>query len=674
MIKKQRFNTMFGFFSVLILEVSIFLQLGRFNETMPFWNDNINLTLPYRVFLSNALNNGTYPFYDFFSGSGIPLLSVYSSSGLSPIVIGLALLFDYSSTVLIYELIFLNVISFAGMYLWAKKFSNETIALVAALSYALSTYFIFQSKANIEGMASAAAIPWICLGLLNVSRAKLIGSFQIAGACGLAFTHGYLGLNILVSVFVFLAMIFFGLSELKFKKSLSISDLLVRAKVPLLMAGLGILLFVGTILPLLTETARNFSRETYFEREFDPYTASMKFESWKTLFDPLVYRSAGPDEFGGMFANLFIPTPLLIGFFCLVLVARRFAIPAMLLFTVSYASIMPKNFEVTRYLVSSLPGFDLIRFHGWASIFVVFLCLTYGVIGLNRLLFTKMTFVHRLVFLLISISIMFIQFVTSVTQRYFYATLFLTLFTLLLIALAQSKVQVPPQVLAICLASLVVTSFAQMALADRRVGTVQPFEKALQTDIAKLAVAGQASWPIDSVKREGVFSVLGTYPNAPIANQHLYLNVPVVNSYTPSMNKRVLKATVSRGLEALEPFLVNQDFESLEYQTTFLNPNMIRFNILISEKTHAQIQIPYSKNFVAIVDGEFRELDKTSEDYMSVLLTKSDRELVLEYKPKFSWLQLIVVFISWFTIVLGAVYSHYKIPQSRFLNSSVRFR
>ena len=141
---------MFAFFSVLILEVSIFLRLGRFNETMPFWNDNINYTLPYRVFLSNALDHGTYPFYDFFSGSGIPFLSVYTSSGLSPIVICLALLFDYSSTVLIYELIILNVITFIGMYLWAKKFSNETIALVAALAFALSTYFVFQSKANIE--------------------------------------------------------------------------------------------------------------------------------------------------------------------------------------------------------------------------------------------------------------------------------------------------------------------------------------------------------------------------------------------------------------------------------------------------------------------------------------------------------------------------------------------
>ncbi len=665
---------MFAFFSVLILEVSIFLRLGRFTETMPFWNDNINLTLPYRVFLSNALNTGTYPFFDFFSGSGIPLLSIYSSSGLSPIVIALAQFFEYSPTVLIYEVILLNVITFTGMYLWARKFSNDSIALVSALSFALSTYFVFQSKANIEGMASAAAIPWVCLGLLNVSKSNLIGSFQIAGACGLAFTHGYLGLNILVSVCIFLGIVLFGLSKLSFEKSVSSSEFLVQAKTPLLLTGLGILLFSGTVLPLLTETARNFSVETYFDREFDPFTASMKFESWKTFFDPLVYRSAGPDEFGGMFANLFIPTPLLIGFFCFVLVGRRFSIPASLLFVVSYASFMPKNFEVTRHLVSLLPGFDLIRFHGWASIFIVFLGLTYGVIGLDRLLQMKMTYAQRRAFLFIIMSLIYFQFVTAVTQRYFYATLFLTLFTLLIIFIAQTRVEVPSRILAICLASLVMTSFVQMIWADRRVGTIQPFEQSLQTDIAKLAVAGQASWPIDSVTREGVFSVLGTYPNAPVANQQLYLNVPVVNSYTPAMNRHFLGATVSRGLQAMEPFLVNEDFEALENTTTFINPNKIRFDMVINEKTQAYIQIPYSKNFIAIVDGEFRELDKASEDYMSVLLTKSDRELVLEYKPKFSWLQLIVVFISWSTIVFGAVYSHYKIPQSRFLYSSGRFR
>lgn len=657
LVSRILLNKITAFMSVLTFEIWLFLKLGKFNEVMPFWNDNINITLPYRVFLSNAISSGTYPFYDFFSGSGVPFLSVYTSSGLSPISVGLASLFEYSSTILIYELILLNTITFTGMYFWSKKLANETVALIAALAFSLSTYFIFQSKANVEGMGSAAAIPWVCLGLLNISKAKLVGAFQIAGAGGLAFTHGYLGLNLMIFVFVSLGLVLFASIHLITKKNLSIYSISVAARRPLLIAGLGLTLFVGTIFPLLTETVRNFSAEIYLEREVNPFTASMKIGSWQTLFDPLVVRSSGPDEFGGFFSNLFIPAPLLLGLFSFVLVGLRISIPAILLLSVSYTSLLPENFPAARFLVEILPGFDLIRFHSWASIFIIFLFLTYGLVGFNNLLIKKLTNLNLIVFIFISALIISLQYIISETQKYFYITSAIFLLAFIAIFLFQKDHKFPSHLLSVLLVSLVVTSFAQMTLADRRVGTAQPFSTSEQSDLANLAVAGKATWPIYQVQREGVFSVLGSYPNELVANQHLYFNQPVAISYTPSMNKRVLDANLSRGLQTLRPFLVNTNFESLNYDATFLSPNKVKFDLALKDKTQAIIQLTYSKNFVITVDGQIRPIGKTSDDFMTVLLADTDSELILEYKPKFQFLQLLLVVLSWLSIGFGIAFT-----------------
>jgi uncharacterized membrane protein YfhO len=196
-----------------------------------------------------------------------------------------------------------------------------------------------------------------------------------------------------------------------------------------------------------------------------------------------------------------------------------------------------------------------------------------------------------------------------------------------------------------------------MTLADRRVGTAQPFSTSEQSDLANLAVAGKATWPIYQVQREGVFSVLGSYPNELVANQHLYFNQPVAISYTPSMNKRVLDANLSRGLQTLRPFLVNTNFESLNYDATFLSPNKVKFDLALKDKTQAIIQLTYSKNFVITVDGQIRPIGKTSDDFMTVLLADTDSELILEYKPKFQFLQLLLVVLSWLSIGFGIAFT-----------------
>jgi hypothetical protein len=655
---KTLLNKYTVFIFALLLEISIFFKLGRFDEILPLWNDNINITLPTRVYLDNALESGHFPFYNFLSGSGVPFLSIYTNSGLSPISIALALIFDYSTKIFVYEILLLNIITFTGMYLWCRKLSNEYIALISAFSFALSTYFLFQSRANIEGMGTASTIPWIFLGIVNIGQGKPIGAFQLAAAGGLAFTHGYLGLNWILIILITMLLTIAGFASFVARKSSMDSSRFNSNSSQIKLLGITLLIFLGTIFPLLTETIKNFSPEIYFRREVDPFVQSMKFGSWQTIFDPLTVRNS--DDKFERYSNLFVPAPILIGLAGFFSERKRIVIPSILFFCISYASLLPNEYAVTRFLVEELPGFDLIRFHNWASIFIVFLLLTFGTIGINRLLTSEFSR-NELVVLLFMLSIVFfLQINSSLTFKYLLITSVCIFLSALLLLAIRNVSGLPRYSSHYLLIFMVLITIFQMTLADKRVGTIQEFTKSEQTDVVNLAVSGKGKWPISNPIREGVFSVLGSYPNELVANQHLYFNQPVAISYTPSMNKRVLDANLSRGLQTLRPFLVNTDFESLNYNATFSNPNKINFNFKIDDPTAAIIQITYSKNFVAVVDGEIRALSRTSDDFMSILLTKSDKELVLEYKPKFKSLQLLIVMFAWLSILLGSTFMHFR--------------
>lgn len=653
---KQTENSLF--LIVLTLECLAFYKLGNFNQTLPIWNDNINITLPNRVYLDNALSSGTYPFFDFLSGSGIPFLSIYTSSGLSPLTILLALIFKYSTHIFLVEIFFLNVIAFTGMYFWIKKISNSTIALIGSSAFVLSTSVIGQSRANIEAVGTTAALPWIFLGLINISKSKKVGAFQMAGGLGLAFTHGYLGLNLLIAVLTIFGIGFFGISYLlgEFYKGSKIQ--LRDFKIPFKLFIVGSLLFAGTVFPLLTESFQNFSKYMYLDREISPFTASMRFDSWTTIFDPLNVRGQMPDEYGGFFANLFIPAPVLIGLVGMFFSKKIILIPATLLILLSYLSLLPENYAVTRFLVNLLPGFDSIRFHSWAAIFIVFLLLTFGSIGLNNFESNSAN-INNFYWIAIGLTILFVlQVLTAVTAKYLIISIIFTLLSVLCIFMI-TRLEKESKYKKLIFTSLLITIvFLQMSFADKRIGAdVSPYSKNDQNTIVELAISGQSSWPIENVQRKGLFSILGQYPHELIGNQHLFVNQPVNISYTPQINKKVYDANTGRGLPTLEPFIVDSNFNSLDYSASFPNPNELSLQLNSRYVGFSNIQISHSKNFVLLVNGEKRNFEKTDENFIGLKLNVDDEQIRLIYQPKMGSYQLALSALAWMSIFAGVIKS-----------------
>lgn len=645
------------FLIVLTLECLAFYKLGHFNGTLPIWNDNVNIFLPARVYLDNAIESGTFPFYDFLSGSGVPFLTLYTSSGLSPLTILLVTIFSYSTKIMIIEIFCLNLITFSGMYFWIRKISNMRIALIAASSFTLGTSVIGQSLANLDAVGATAALPWIFLGLLNIYKSEKIGIFQLAGGLGFAYTHGYLGLNLLISVLISVGISIYGgislIEKLKGEKPLN----LINLKQISIFLGLGILLFIGAILPLITETFQNFSKAIYVDREVNPFTASMRVESWVTLFDPLNVRGQEPDEFGGFYSNLFVPAVFLIGMIGIIYSKKKIYISGFLLLFISYASLLPENFWVSRFLVNLLPLFDSIRFHSWASIFIIFLLFSIGSVGLRNLF----SMPRRKLHLALSAVplILIIGYFYSLTSKYFVILAVSTIFTAFCIYLISinDKTKLGLKIAASVIIFFI--AFGQMVLADKRVGPSHiPYSDTEQKQILNLAIAGQATWPINNASREGLFSVLGQYPNQLVGNQHLYLNQPVNISYTPQMNPRVLDANTGRGLPTLEPFLVDQSFNSLDYSATFTSPNELNLELNDSVNKNAIIQITYSRNFKVFVNGEQREIYSTDENFIGLNLDSNDKYISIKYSPFLPLGQLLTSLISWILILSGAILIH----------------
>ena len=283
-MKKWIFGTFLLCGLIAVYQSIFFYYFGQFNTPFPITHDNAFLGLPTRFLISISLRSGIFPMWDPYIGAGVPLNTVYTAIGLSPIVWLLSLLRKYDIVLFIFEILALNLLAFAGMWLWLKTKSSWLISLLGALSYGLSPFMIFQSKINLEAIGSAAALPWICLGVYQISKQNSIGIACLAGGLGLAFTSGYLGMNVLM---LELLMIWAGfLVCCKYLSPDTSQHLsLHKAKNIGLYLLASVTLFLLVMCIPISETFTNLTVDFFTKRAIDPFTASVQLDSLANLFD-----------------------------------------------------------------------------------------------------------------------------------------------------------------------------------------------------------------------------------------------------------------------------------------------------------------------------------------------------------------------------------------------------
>ncbi|MGB3005756.1 MAG: YfhO family protein [Chitinophagaceae bacterium] len=155
-------------------------------------NDALVYFLPYRYHISEAIQNGHFPWWNLYLYTGLPLHSDIQSGVWNPVVMFISLFTRYNMTVLQWELLFYLFIAAAGMYKLVKEFNNNTAsALISATAY-LCCGFMTDSGSIIPWITSAAYLPYVFLYFYRLlNKPELKTAIKLSLALCFLLTAGY---------------------------------------------------------------------------------------------------------------------------------------------------------------------------------------------------------------------------------------------------------------------------------------------------------------------------------------------------------------------------------------------------------------------------------------------------------------------------------------------------
>ncbi|MBU3624385.1 hypothetical protein [Polynucleobacter sp. AP-Latsch-80-C2] len=639
-----------------LLNTFLFYLFGGFNTPFPILHDNAFLGLPTRFLISASLRSGIFPLWDPYIGAGVPLHSIYTSIGLSPIIWALSLLRKYDTVLFVLEILVLNFLGFTGMWLWLKTRSSTFIAYLGALSYSLSPYLLFQAKINLEAMGSAVAIPWICLGAYQISKQNSIGVAVLAGGLGLAFTSGYLGTNLLMlellGIWALLLICIHHLSLAGFDSNKSPGN----GWIPIVYFLTSLALCALLLCIPITETLINLGLDFFTKRNVDPFTAAIQLESLKNLFDNRVNPFIA-DPFGGHDVMLYVPSILIGGLIYALFKPNRVMIAALLAFAVTLMACLSKEYAVAKFLVGLLSGFKEIRFHAWLSILLVFLLITIGSLGLSKLYqdsqYSPKEYKSAI---LITIIIIIATYFTQADRdwKYLSITALISITSLISFQKIANSSKPTRLLLSICIVFL---SLSQIYLASIR-WDLEGFN-------TRFGVQANA---IQQRQREAIKNALPAFtippnsrdlfPEYPDSENEHYSKRPLIEGYLPQRNPAITKLIAEGQMEILKYYAITSDGKPIRYELTSLTPNQLKIKLLGDLGNQSiVITTPYSPNWRGYDQNHKPlEIQKNKLGLMEISSVNGVHLISMEYEPK--WLKFMLSFtiLSWAFILIWPLY------------------
>ncbi len=155
-------------------------------------NDALVYFLPYRFQLSETIQSGSFPWWNPYLYTGLPIHSDMQSGVWNPVVMLVSVFTSYNMSVLQWELLFYLFVAAAGMY----KFSREVgisvkTGMLAGVAYACSG-FMTDSGSFIPWIASAAYLPFVFIYFFRLLHAPSVRSSLLLAIAGvLLLTAGY---------------------------------------------------------------------------------------------------------------------------------------------------------------------------------------------------------------------------------------------------------------------------------------------------------------------------------------------------------------------------------------------------------------------------------------------------------------------------------------------------
>lgn len=378
-MKRSTWETFFPAVCVVVLAIDVAVFVSRaLLSGVGIASDNYNLGYPLRVLVSTAIRNGVFPFWDHWTYGGAPLISIYMTSALSPVVWLLSLFGIYTPQSFVAEILIVHLLGCLGMYAWLRLHAGKGIAVYGALAYALSQYMLLQFPINIEAGASPSLYPWYAFGLTMTLRGHIRGVALTALSLFVMFTVGYLGTNIIALQFITLycAMAYW----------LERPHLLAFTRADMRGCGLALLAFAAFALAanlLFSETVANQPLGYFLNRSIDPYLAATRGRSLVMFLFPNGLSPFEPDAYDGNLA------PFYVGVFSVFFMVyamchglRNRQVKLLLIFALlSWLAILSKYHPVARAMVDVIPFYSRVRFHVWNGALVLFFCVTLASLG-----------------------------------------------------------------------------------------------------------------------------------------------------------------------------------------------------------------------------------------------------------------------------------------------------
>lgn len=640
----------------LVAEVVLFFILAHLDRTIPIAHDNLSHALPQRALLSSGLRDGFVPLWDPYSGGGVAVFSIYMSADASPLVWVIALLRSYDLSSFVLEILSLNAIAAIGMYLLLRKRGCRWVATAAAAAFALTPFMVLQSQLNIEAAGTAAAIPWIVLGVTRIAASEAVGVPLLAGGLGLALTSGYLGLTLLTCEFLLISGIAWLIARYVQCRMADLASPLppVRSlarRAGYVAAAVG---FVACMLGLaIAETFANLSLGDFTDRAVDPFVGSLQPGSLTTLVN-LASVNPYASSFGNHVTILFVPTVFLIG---LVFGLRRptpFFLAAAGTAVLVFVASLPGNYTVTRFLVSAIPGMDTIRFHSWLSILIVFLAITAGADGL-RAPRSEVRFAATAV-MAVGCALAVVYVVVGEMQDQSVPSAVVGVGCIILVsaflALLTRPLSIfPRRALG---AGIVLITVTQLTIANTQV--VNPylgaFNKAQASAIQDTIDAAPDGFPTPPTFRR---LQAPEPPNGLVPNLHSYQRVPVVESYMPQRHPAITRLLDAGRAQPLRSYALTSSLVPLRYSLVGLTPNSLLLRLHRGTPTrHVVLSVPFSPNWVARVDGKATTTRRSLDGLLAIGRVRGGSEITLEYSPWYAWPLGLLALGAWL-VVLGWV-------------------
>ena len=652
--------------SVLLLMVAaavatfIFYHIAQLTQVFPFGNDNLRLSLPLRRVISEQILLGEFPWWNPYSGGGVPLHTLYISQGLSPIVLVLSLFNLYGPHTLTLEILILNTLSFVGMYCCVRLSCSRLSAYVAAFAYTLTPFIHIQSVLNIEMVGSACALPWLAVGTQLILATQMKGVPIFAAALGLAFTSGYLGINYFFLVFLLLTTVLYLLVRVlidKFTNSNHVSPITLQQfrQVSWLFVA-AFLLFLLIISPLIYETFRNFDKAFFIKRIIDPFLLSMQLESLNSILDTKGTSPFDADQYGGHAGFFFMPSLLLIGVLSTLFRPSTFITSLWIVLCIIFCTALSSEYLFSRLIIAVVPGFSLIRLHSWlqpAIMLLILMIAAHGVDSARSLSgMTWRVFIRVVVFYL-SFIVLFLSYQGIDTIDTKYVLRIIGLGSLSAVAgLCLLRATMRPLIRAGCVFGLISIAVCQIYIAnlrwDRGALNARLPSPVEQIDALEKYDATRFSAPKAQTTREAT-SVDSAVP-------YLFKR-PVIDSYMPQRNP-AMTDLIERGEQSLlTHYTLTLNGQPITSEALWSTTNTLEINL--GQNPVSQpilITIPFSTNWIARSGKHEFSITRSAHNFLQVNIDTPSAQIELIYSTKVSNTLFIISMLTWLAMGIWLIY------------------